>query len=64
MWSALLTSQNAVIFDLDDFDETLIADYQLDLWRLAVSILLAIQENGGLPQKTRSSSSTHSRRAT
>jgi uncharacterized protein (DUF2252 family) len=50
--SALLTSQNAVIFDLDDFDETLIADYQLDLWRLAVSILLAIQENGGLPQKT------------
>jgi uncharacterized protein (DUF2252 family) len=50
--SALLTNQNAVVFDLDDFDETLIADYQLDLWRLAISIVLAIQENGGLPQKT------------
>ena len=50
--SALLTNQNAVIFDLDDFDETLIADYQMDLWRLAISILLAIQENGGLPLKT------------
>lgn len=50
--SALLTNQNAVVFDLDDFDDTLIADYQLDLWRMAVSILLAVQENGGLPQKT------------
>ncbi|MBL8632545.1 MAG: DUF2252 family protein [Myxococcales bacterium] len=50
--SALLTNQNTVVFDLDDFDETLIADYQLDLWRMAVSILLAISENGGLPQKT------------
>lgn len=50
--SALLTNQNQVVLDLDDFDETLIADYQLDLWRMAVSLLLAIQENGGLPQKT------------
>ena len=51
--SALLTNQNAVVFDLDDFDDTPIADYQLDLWRMAVSILLAVQENGGLPQNTR-----------
>ncbi len=50
--SALLTNQNTVVFDLDDFDDALIADYQLDLWRMAVSILLAIQENGGLPQRT------------
>ncbi|ACK67548.1 conserved hypothetical protein [Rippkaea orientalis PCC 8801] len=30
-----------VIFDLNDFDESMVADYQYDLWRLATSIILA-----------------------
>jgi len=31
-----------VIFDINDFDEAVIADYQLDLWRLCVSIILTV----------------------
>lgn len=49
--SALLANENRVIFELDDFDDALIADYQLDVWRMAISMLLAVQENGGLPQR-------------
>lgn len=29
-----------VVFDLNDFDETVVGDYQLDLWRLAASMYL------------------------
>jgi uncharacterized protein (DUF2252 family) len=36
----------ALIYGLNDFDECVIADYQLDLWRLAVSINLIVRENG------------------
>lgn len=36
-----------VIYDLDDFDEAMIADYQWDLWRMAVSIALVAERNGG-----------------
>ena len=34
-----------VVFGLNDFDESLIADYQYDLWRLAVSLVLIAREN-------------------
>ncbi|GGO81678.1 hypothetical protein GCM10011348_21220 [Marinobacterium nitratireducens] len=35
---------NQVRFGLDDFDDALIGDYQYDLWRLAVSLVLAMRE--------------------
>jgi len=36
-----------IVYDLNDFDEVVVADYQLDLWRLATSIFLIGWENGG-----------------
>jgi uncharacterized protein (DUF2252 family) len=44
---ALANSQGAVVYDLDDFDEVVIGDYQLDLWRLGISLILFARENGG-----------------
>ena len=35
-----------VVYDLNDFDEAFIADYQLDVWRMAVSIVLVGRQNG------------------
>jgi hypothetical protein len=34
------------VYALNDFDESLVGDYQMDLWRLAVSILLAMKQVG------------------
>lgn len=42
------------IFCMDDFDDAIVADYQFDLWRMAISILLDCRDNGvfgELPQK-------------
>jgi uncharacterized protein (DUF2252 family) len=36
-----------VVYDLNDFDETVIADYQWDVWRMAVSLVLIADQNGG-----------------
>jgi uncharacterized protein (DUF2252 family) len=33
-----------IIYDLNDFDEAIVADYQIDLWRAAVSLVLVAQE--------------------
>lgn len=44
---ALSNSQNQVVYDLDDFDDAVIGDYQLDLWRLATSLILLLRENSG-----------------
>src|SRR5205814_854996 len=33
-----------LVYDLDDFDETVVADYQLDLWRLGTSLALSGRE--------------------
>jgi uncharacterized protein (DUF2252 family) len=35
-----------VVYDLDDFDEAVIADYQYDVWRMATSIALVAREDG------------------
>lgn len=35
-----------VVYDLNDFDETVIADYQWDVWRMAASIALIADQNG------------------
>ena len=37
--------QGGVIYDLNDFDEAVIGDYQLDLWRLAASVALVFRAN-------------------
>ncbi|MBA4502649.1 DUF2252 domain-containing protein [Marinobacterium marinum] len=37
---------DCVRFGLDDFDDGIVGDYQYDLWRLLVSLVLALRENG------------------
>ena len=44
-FGAYSNDKGEIIFDLNDFDESIIADYQYDLWRLATSIILVIQNN-------------------
>lgn len=36
-----------IVYDLNDSDESVIGDYQLDLWRLSASLVLLARENGG-----------------
>ncbi|MBV1860140.1 MAG: DUF2252 domain-containing protein [Nannocystaceae bacterium] len=38
-----------VVYDLNDFDESVLDDYQFDVWRLAVSIVLMSRDNGLSP---------------
>lgn len=38
--------QGDIVFGLNDFDEAVIGDYQLDVWRMAVSLVLVARENG------------------
>lgn len=40
------------IYGLDDFDDALISDYQYDLWRLAISMVLDTREQGHLDEKS------------
>jgi len=35
-----------LVYDLNDFDEGVIADYQLDVWRMAASLALISRDNG------------------
>lgn len=37
--------QGTIVYDLNDYDEAVVADYKLDLWRLATSLALVIAEN-------------------
>lgn len=37
-----------VVYALNDFDESLIADYQYDLWRMATSMVLVARDNADL----------------
>lgn len=39
-----------LVYDLNDFDEAVIADYQMDLWRLCVSLVLLGRESGQNPK--------------
>ena len=39
-----------LVYDLNDFDEAVIADFQFDLWRLAVSLVLAGRQNKKNPR--------------
>ncbi len=38
--------QGAVVYALNDFDQAVIGDYQLDLWRAAISVVLVARDNG------------------
>lgn len=38
--------QGDVVFALNDFDQAVVGDYQLDLWRAAVSLVLVARDNG------------------
>ena len=40
-----------VRYGMDDFDDALVADYQYDLWRLAISVVLDARENLELSPK-------------
>jgi len=40
-------SAGTLVYDLNDFDEAVIGDYQLDLFRLATSLVLVARQNGG-----------------
>lgn len=42
---------DAVQYGMDDFDDALIGDYQYDLWRLAIGLVLDGRENVGLGRK-------------
>ena len=43
------------IFGMDDFDDSIVADYQYDLWRMSISITLDCRNNGrfGLQEQTK-----------
>ncbi|MGM0536510.1 MAG: DUF2252 domain-containing protein [Pseudomonadota bacterium] len=42
---------DAVRYGMDDFDDAMIGDYQYDLWRLAISLVLDTRENMDLSGK-------------
>ncbi|TDN98210.1 MULTISPECIES: DUF2252 domain-containing protein [Halomonas] len=42
---------DTVRYGMDDFDDAIIGDYQYDLWRLAISVVLDARENVGLSGK-------------
>ncbi|MCO5165419.1 MAG: DUF2252 domain-containing protein [Planctomycetes bacterium] len=41
-------ARREVVYDINDFDEVVVADVQLDLWRLATSVVLTLREQGDL----------------
>ncbi|HBS06007.1 MAG TPA: hypothetical protein DEA96_13655 [Leptospiraceae bacterium] len=40
-----------IVYGMDDFDDSIVADYQYDLWRLAISIVLDCRDNGNFSTK-------------
>jgi len=43
-FGALHDHQDRIYFGMDDFDDAVVADFQFDLWRLAASMVLDLQE--------------------
>jgi uncharacterized protein (DUF2252 family) len=50
-FGAFGNDEGEVVYDLNDFDESVIADYQYDLWRMAVSIVLVARRHDDLSSK-------------
>lgn len=51
-YGAFHNDDGKIVFDLNDFDESVIDDYQYDIWRMAVSIVLVARQNGGFSQSS------------
>lgn len=45
-FGAFANHEGEVIYGLDDFDDAVVSDYQYDLWRLAISLVLDTRANG------------------
>ena len=43
-FGALHDHQDRIYYGMDDFDDAIVADYQYDLWRLAISMVLDLSE--------------------
>ncbi|MCK7543129.1 DUF2252 domain-containing protein [Marinobacter bryozoorum] len=50
-FGAFANHEGEVIYGLDDFDDAVVSDYQYDLWRLAVSLVLDTRANGNFHEK-------------
>lgn len=46
-FGAFANARGGIVYDLNDFDEAVLADYQLDVWRLATALVLTMRQNGG-----------------
>ena len=44
-FGAFANHEGEVIYGLDDFDDAIVSDYQYDLWRLAISVVLNAREH-------------------
>ncbi|MEA5532780.1 DUF2252 domain-containing protein [Crocosphaera sp. XPORK-15E] len=44
-FGAYNNDEGEIVFDLNDFDESVVADYQYDIWRMATSIVLGVSNN-------------------
>lgn len=44
-FGAFHNTKHEIIYGLNDFDEAVVADYQYDLWRMAISIVLVMNQN-------------------
>jgi len=51
-FGAFANHDGDVIYGLDDFDDAVVSDYQYDLWRLAVSLVLDTRANGNFDDST------------
>ena len=45
-YGAFDNDDGTIVYDLNDFDDSLIADYQYDLWRMATALILMMEANG------------------
>jgi len=43
--------EGRIVYDLNDFDEAVIADYQYDIWRMAISIVLVARQHKDFKKK-------------
>lgn len=50
-FGAFSNHYNEVIYGFDDFDDAIVGDYQYDLWRLVISLVLDCRENGHFKSK-------------
>ncbi len=50
-YGAYADHHGQAIFCMDDFDDSIIADYQFDLWRMAISIVLDCREHDVFSKK-------------